>query len=436
MMWSFMNIIAPGLDTLLYVFFSARCNRFKIEQSKGKFARVGVCFFLLKIFFSAFSVGYSEYLSILLLLCFCCLVYCGSLQVYAIWALIAVVTNGIINFFVLSCAVAIPGIPYEAFDMPGIVRTACILISKCLLFGCYYVMTINNQRAAKVKWSNAILLMFLSVGCWALLEIFFLYSDAVQEPLAHYGLQIIASAGMLIVMMASTILYNQMGMQEKEYAGLQIRLKATQMTSDHIKQQNVVYERIHHHVENHFTAISSLLADNQIDAAKAYIIELNPSEQYETEYVGNIVLDALIRARVSIAKSKGIDFTVQIVLPDKMPISDVSLNILFGSLLDNAFEAVAKMPKTEGCFIEIITKVNESHWMIACRNTADRKAFRTVDHIPSTKIDTELHGVGTRHIVDIARNTGGYAVFEQKDAVFTASALLKLDQEETHTEEI
>lgn len=429
MMWAFVNLISPGLDALLYIFFFTRCFRLRNANVKGGFISSGVCFFILKILSSALIVGYSEYLSIFLSLCFCYFAYKGSMQVYTIWAFIAVVTNGIVNFLVLSCAVVIPGIPYEAFDAPGAVRTTCILISKCVLLFCYYFMTINNQRATKVKWSNAILLMFLSIGCWALLKVFFLYSDAIQEPLQYYGLPIISSIGMLVVMMTSTILYNQMGMQEKEYANLQMRHKATQMTSDHIKQQNIVYERIHHHVENHFTAISRFLAENQMDAARAYINELNPSGQYEADYTQNIVLDALISAKVSIAKSKGVDFAVQIVLPDRMPISDVSLNIMFGSLLDNAFEAVGRLPRTDTDFVEIKTKVTDSYWVIVCRNSADQKVFDTVEYIPSTKNDAELHGVGTRHIIEIARETGGYAAFEQKSGIFMATALLKLNKE-------
>jgi hypothetical protein len=415
-----------GLDILLYVFFFNRCFRLKNENTKGRLIRAGACVFVLKIVLSASSVGYSEYFSILLSLCFCCLVYKGSLQVYAIWVFIAVVTNGIVNFLVLSCAVAIPEIPYEAFDIPGAIRTVCILASKCLLFLCYFVMTIHNQHAVKVKWRNAILLMFLSIGCWALLNIFFQYSDAIKEPLAHYNMQIIGSAGMLLVMMASTILYNQLGMQEKEYANMQMRQKTIQMTSAHIQQQNIVYQRTHHHVKNHLTAINRFLADNQIDAAMAYINELNPSGEYETDYVENIVLDALISARVNAAKSEGIDFIIHIVLPVIIPISDVSLIILFGSLLDNAFEAVARLPKPDAHFVEITTKVTDLYWVIACRNSADQKDFETVDYIPSTKNDAELHGIGTRHIVETARETGGYAAFVQTGGVFTATVLLKL----------
>jgi hypothetical protein len=58
-----------------------------------------------------------------------------------------------------------------------------------------------------------------------------------------------------------------------------------------------------------------------------------------------------------------------------------------------------------------------------------------VGYIPSTKNDTELRGVGTRHIVEIAWGTGGYAAFEQKNGIFTANVLLNLTKEETHAEE-
>ena len=78
--------------------------------------------------------------------------------------------------------------------------------------------------------------------------------------------------------------------------------------------------------------------------------------------------------------------------------------------------------------------MKDSYWGIACKNSADEKVFKTMDHIPSTKNDADLHGVGTQQIVEIAHKTGGYATFAQKNGVFTATVMLKLDEEKPKEE--
>lgn len=431
MIWKIIDLISPSMDILLYAFFFTRCLRIR-NNAWIRLGVASVCFLALKVLLTYLRVGYNEYLSVLLSLVFCRCVYVGSLQVYTIWAFIAVVTNGIVNFFVLSIAVAIPGASYDLLNYPGVAQTVCIIFTKLLLFLCYFVMTINNQRRVKVKWSNTLLLMCLSIGCWALLEIFFTYTDALQEPMSYCSLPIIGSAGMLVVMISSTVLYNQLCRQEREFANLQIRLRTAQLTTDHIEQQKDLYERlsrVQHGLRNHFAVITRYIQRKEYTAAEKYLAELNPSEQYAPLYAGNFVLDALISARVSLARVADIDFLPQISMPSEMPISDVALSILFGGLLDNAFEAVAKLPHSEQHFIKIATRMLDEYWVIVCQNSTDDKVFRTVDSIPSTKNESELHGIGTREIVEIAQKTGGFATFGQKDGVFTATVMLMLAKE-------
>lgn len=171
------------------------------------------------------------------------------------------------------------------------------------------------------------------------------------------------------------------------------------------------------------------MKEGNAEAVKAYLCELNPSDQYEPLFIGNIALDALISAKASMAKAAGIDFIVQIKLPPQIPITDVSLSILFGGLLDNAFEAIAELPENENHYVKIATKVIDEYWVVVCQNLANHKVLNTVDAIPSTKSEGELHGIGTRQIVEIARETGGFATFTQKGGVFTATVMLMLKEE-------
>ena len=290
-------------------------------------------------------------------------------------------------------------------------------------------MSMKIDKEAKPRLENAVLLTLVSLGCWVLLEVFFSYSDAVAEPLKYESLPIVGSISMLFILVASIVQYNVFGQQERRFANLKVKYRSSQLTDIHISELNTLYSRlsqVQHNLKDHFLVIGRYSAEQNCSAISEYINELNPSDSYTPICVGNPVLDALISARASRAKAKQIQFDTKITLPDKMPISDVDMSILFGDLLENAFEAIDNIKTGERCFIRLVTKTVESYWVIICQNSSDRKKLKSLTHIPSSKEISELHGMGTRQIYEIAQKTGGYVSFEKSDGIFTATVMIML----------
>ena len=138
------------------------------------------------------------------------------------------------------------------------------------------------------------------------------------------------------------------------------------------------------------------------------------------------MLNALISAKARIAKDNGIDFTVSILLPPILPVSDVDLCILVGNVLDNAFES--NDGNIQGFFVHLAIKEMDSYCVISCTNTSNKQEnFTSLKNLQSTKTDKEnTHGIGTRQIQTVAENTGGFVTYKNYNGEFSVLVMLKL----------
>ena len=74
----------------------------------------------------------------------------------------------------------------------------------------------------------------------------------------------------------------------------------------------------------------------------------------------NLIVDAICRYYEALCKQAGILFTCNTVLPCELLISVVELTIIFGNLLENAYEA-AKMPGCDKPFASVQATLGEDN---------------------------------------------------------------------------
>ncbi len=152
----------------------------------------------------------------------------------------------------------------------------------------------------------------------------------------------------------------------------------------------------------------------------------NTIQQYETAAdTGNKILDVLLTQKLRQCCALGIrlDCTVRGETLKQLETRDICT--LFGNLLDNAVEAVEKLPaeqriillevQPKGGFLQIRTEN-------PCRESP---AFR--DGMPGTgKPDRACHGIGTQSIRYTAEQYGGSVQFQVQDGWFIAAVLIPL----------
>lgn len=142
-----------------------------------------------------------------------------------------------------------------------------------------------------------------------------------------------------------------------------------------------------------------------------------PAEQ--GSYCENAAVNAIVSHYAGLAKKNGIALSIKLTVPAHTEqITDASLCVLFGNLLENAIEACARMTEGEK-FIRLHSRLQFDTLTITMDNSFDGKVARRGERFVSSKRN-EL-GTGLASITAVAEKRGGGARFEAKGLVFLSS---------------
>lgn len=138
---------------------------------------------------------------------------------------------------------------------------------------------------------------------------------------------------------------------------------------------------------------------------------------------GNVMADAVLNSKLSVAEQKGIRLNVKAHIPNGVSLTDVELCSILGNLLDNAMEACEKLPYNER-FIRVYIDKFKGQFYLSVQNSSpavvrDKGLFRT------TKAGT--HGFGLFRIDRIAKKYGGYVNRQYEEGVFATELLLPIN---------
>ena len=105
--------------------------------------------------------------------------------------------------------------------------------------------------------------------------------------------------------------------------------------------------------------------------------------------------------------------------------TDADICALFGNALDNAIEAVMRLPEDRRV-VSLTTKQSGKLFSVSLRNFYDGEV-RLVNGLPvTTKSDSGYHGFGVKSIKEIAERYGGDVSVVAEDGVFTLNVLFTL----------
>lgn len=138
---------------------------------------------------------------------------------------------------------------------------------------------------------------------------------------------------------------------------------------------------------------------------------------------GNIMADAVLNSKLSVAEQKGIQLNLKAHIPHGIAMSDVELCSILGNLLDNAIEACEKLPY-EKRFLRVYIDKLKGQFYLSVQNASppvrrDKGTFRT------TKAGT--HGFGLFRIDRIAKKYGGYVNRQYEEGVFATELMIPIN---------
>ena len=180
-----------------------------------------------------------------------------------------------------------------------------------------------------------------------------------------------------------------------------------------------------HDYHNHLQVMKVQIAAGQLEEMKHYLDDLEQNLNKVDTYVksGNLMADAILNSKLSLADREGIRVNCKALLPETLPIEDVDLCVLLGNLLDNALEACEKITE-EQRFLRIYMVVNKSQFYLSVQNSAREELDFNERNYISTKRGN--HGLGLKRVKALVDKYEGFLTLANEPGIFAAEVTLPL----------
>lgn len=242
----------------------------------------------------------------------------------------------------------------------------------------------------------------------------------------HYAIVIGAAAGTVILIGTALFL-----IRHYLYKLVDKRISAYQndLISKHCDEVQNIYRQMRgwrHDYHNHIQTMKAHLAFNQLTELGEYLGKLDTdlSTVDTVLKTGNVMVDAILNSKISLAKSRNISINAKATVPKDVHISEIDLCVIIGNLLDNATEACLKLANETERVIRVYIGIFKGQLYISVSNTMDGKAGKDERGYLSAK--GANHGFGLLRVDKLAGKYGGYVNRQNEEGVFATEVMLPL----------
>ena len=179
-----------------------------------------------------------------------------------------------------------------------------------------------------------------------------------------------------------------------------------------------------HDYKNHIQTLKAYMSFGEHEKINDYLDKLDEDLTSVDTVIktGNIMTDAILNSKISLAFSKKISVNAKAAVPKDINISDIDLCVIIGNLLDNAIEACESIAGGEKFIRIFIGMKNTQLYMVFTNAAPGKKLLKSGGIFRSRK--GENHGFGLMRIDKTVEKYGGFIDRNSEDGAFTTEILL------------
>ncbi len=243
---------------------------------------------------------------------------------------------------------------------------------------------------------------------------------------------ILANAGLIIAMKkltSLTLLNKKLDFYEKQ---LELQLNHYEQLSKYIS----IIRKDKHDMKNHVQTIYTLL-ENKDSRVKQYTdnLALSIDSTIINPFCDNLIVDALLQNKYSLAKNNNINMKVTVQLEDEDAINNLHLCSIFSNLIDNALEACQNISDPNITPFIIINCYKKGGFLLINIKNSKQNIILTSKNkkLLTTKSNTLEHGIGLTIVGNTVKIYDGKLLLDYSDYEFNALAALNLEVTESST---
>lgn len=231
------------------------------------------------------------------------------------------------------------------------------------------------------------------------------------------------AVAILLVMVGLVIRAIMQRQYEKALINYQNKILSQEM--EEVRSIYMTMRGWRHDYHNHMQSVKAYLAKDNIEEAKAYInrLEEDLADIRLLFDTGNLNVDAILNAKISLALENGIRCDYKAVIPKKLSVSDIDLCVVIGNLIDNAVEACRSVKKEEQFLRLYIAPLKQQLYITVTNATSEVVRKLDEEYISQKRGD---HGHGLKRINQVVKKYDGYINRKNEPGVFVTEILLPL----------
>jgi len=239
------------------------------------------------------------------------------------------------------------------------------------------------------------------------------------------------ASGLLLILIGIFVMYEMFIREETRNIDLSTRLQRLEMESNFFNELNAMQADIRiwrHEYKNNLVGLRALIEQGPPEKALEYLDKFSGESFRDGAMLqtGNTVLDAVVSTKLLLARSRGIEVSIQAVYPETNNIEDYDLCAIAGNLLDNAIEACERMKDSEQVrFISFTLLIKGTNLTLSILNSYDGEIKRVGNRFITAK-SAPFHGVGIQYVDSIVDKYQGHVLREYQDGVFETYVMLPL----------
>ena len=221
----------------------------------------------------------------------------------------------------------------------------------------------------------------------------------------------------IFLLMAVSINRNVRLQQENQFLSMQ------QQRYENLKAAIEETRQARHDLRHQLCQLSALAEEGDLEKIKTYLASaVSRIPSLEMHFCENQAADSVVGHYCALAKRENIPYSVQIDLPERLPVDEVELCLVLSNLLENALEASLRTAPARRKIKLTAYLHGGSLALIQVENTYDG-VIREKDGVFQSSKRKE-DGVGLQSVRHIAEKSGGVSTVTYQDGLFCAKVML------------
>ena len=197
----------------------------------------------------------------------------------------------------------------------------------------------------------------------------------------------------------------------------------------HITEVENIYRQMRgwrHDYHNHIQTMKAYRSLGENEKIDGYLNSLETDLTSVDTLIksGNVMVDAILNSKLSLAKNRKINVNAKAVVPQNITVSEIDLCVIIGNLLDNAIEACMRLDDEAKRFIRLYMDLKRDNLYLSVTNSSGGKTKKQDGRYISGK--DENHGFGLMRLDKIVDKYAGYIKRRDEDGAFTSEIMLPL----------